>query len=180
MISLQHRGGLLSGSIGTGIGLGQAKGADPLAGAELGQVLLLLLLGAVLKDGGAAQGGVGGHNDSGGAAHLGQLLHRHGISQHIGAGAAVLLGEIDAHHAQLGHLLDGLLGEALLLVDLLGQGLHLILGELTVHFPKHLMLFGQMKIHIALLLLDKNTHIRLGAGDDLRPRLSEYWNYFLL
>ncbi len=46
--------------IGAGARLGQAERADPLAGAQLGQVILLLLLGAVLIDGSAAQGGVGG------------------------------------------------------------------------------------------------------------------------
>ena len=45
--------------VGTGVGLGEAEGADPLAGGELGQVFHLLLLGAGLKDGGAAEGGVG-------------------------------------------------------------------------------------------------------------------------
>ncbi len=91
---------------------------------------------------------MGGHDDGSGAADLGQLLHAHGVGQHIAAGAAVLLGEVDAHHAQLGHLLDGLHGEALLLVDLLSQRLDFVLGEFAVHLAEHLLLFCQMKIHI--------------------------------
>ena len=48
---VQHGHGLLALGVGAGAGLGQAEGAQPLAGAQLGQVLLLLLLGAVLIDG---------------------------------------------------------------------------------------------------------------------------------
>ena len=144
---VQHGGGLLALGVGARAGLGQAEGADPLAGAQLGQVLHLLLLGAVLKDGGAAQAGVGGHDNAGGAAHLGQLLNGHHVAQHVGASAAVLLGKIDAHHAQLGHLLDGLLREALLLVHVRGQGLDLVLRELTEHLLEHQLLFGQFEIH---------------------------------
>jgi hypothetical protein len=106
-----------------------------------------LLLGAVLKDGSAAQRGVGRHDDRGGAADLGQLLHAHGIGENVAAGAAVLLGEVNAHHAQLCHLLHGLHGEALFLVDLLGQGFDLVLGELAVHLTEHQLLIGKMKIH---------------------------------
>ena len=59
VVALQHGQGLLAGGVGAGVGLGQAEGADLLAAQQVGQVLALLLLGAVLKDGGAAQGGVG-------------------------------------------------------------------------------------------------------------------------
>jgi len=149
---IQHSGGLLALGVGTGAGLGQAESADLLAGAQVGQILHLLLLGAVLKDGGGAQGGVGGNDDSGGAADLSQLLHAHCIGQHIGASAAILLGEVNAHHAQLRHLLDGLHGEALFLIDLLSQRLDLVLGEFPVHLAEHLLLVCQMKIHDSILL----------------------------
>ncbi|SCI85313.1 Uncharacterised protein [uncultured Blautia sp.] len=104
----------------------------------------------MLKDGGAAQGSVGRNDNSSGAADLGQLLHAHGVGQNVAAGAAVLLGEVNTHHPQLGHLLDGLHGEPLLFVDLLSQRLHFVLGEFTVHLPEHLLLVCQMKIHIPL------------------------------
>ena len=161
VVALQHRHGLLAGGIGTGVGLGQAEGADLLAGEQVRQVLALLLLGAVLKDRGAAQGGMCGNDDSSGAADLGQLLHAHGVGQNVAAGAAVLLGEVNTHHPQLGHLLDGLHGEPLFFVDLLGQGLHFVLGEFTVHLPEHLLLVCQMKIHIPL------TPLLVGAQDNL-------------
>ena len=152
VVTLQHSGGLLAGSVGTGVGLGQTEGANLLAGQQVGQILHLLLLGAVLIDGGAAQRGVGRHDDAGGAADLGQLLNAHSVGQHIAAGSAVLLGEVDAHHTQLAHLLHGLHGEALLLVQLLGQGLDFGLGKLAVHLADHLLLSSQMKIHFPVLL----------------------------
>ena len=144
---VQHGGGLLALGIGAGAGLGQAESADLLAGAQVGQILHLLLLGAVLEDGGGAQGGVGGNDNSSGTADLGQLLDAHGVGEHISASAAVLLGEVNAHHAQLGHLLDGLHGEALFLVDLSGQGLDLVLREIAVHLANEQLFLRQMEIH---------------------------------
>ena len=144
---IQHGGGLLALGVGAGAGLGQAESADLLAGAQVGQILHLLLLGAVLKNGSSAQGGVGGNDNSGGAADLCQLLHAHCIGQHIGAGAAVLLGEVNAHHTQLRHLLDGFHGEALFLVDLSGQGLYFVLCKFAVHLANEQLFLSQMEIH---------------------------------
>ena len=79
VVTLQNSGGLLAGSVGAGVGLGQAESADLLAAEQVGQILHLLLLGAVLIDGGAAQRGVGGDDNTSGAADLGQLLHAHGV-----------------------------------------------------------------------------------------------------
>ena len=149
-VLILHGGGLLALSIGARPRLGESEGPDPLARAQLGQVLLLLLLGAVLKDGVAAQAGVGGQDDGRGAAHLGHLLHRHHVGQVIGPRPAVLLGQINAHHAQLGHLFDGLLRETLLLVHIRGDGLDLILREILEQLLEHCLLFGQFKIHVFL------------------------------
>ena len=55
MVALVHGVGLLALGVGAGAGLGQAESADPLAAAQLGQILGLLLRGAVLVDGGGAQ-----------------------------------------------------------------------------------------------------------------------------
>ena len=63
---------------------------------------------------------MGGNDNSGGAANLSELLHAHGITENIAAGAAVLLREVNTHHAELGHLFDGLHGEALFLIEFFG------------------------------------------------------------
>ncbi len=44
------RAGALVGGVGAGVGLGQAEAAEPFAGAELRQVVLLLLLGSPAQD----------------------------------------------------------------------------------------------------------------------------------
>ena len=91
-------------------------------------------------------------DDTGGAADLAQLLHGHDVGQHIAACTADLSREIDAHHAQLAHLFDGLLGEVFLCVNLLCQRLDFVLSKLAVHFLHHLLLLGQSKIHRYILL----------------------------
>ena len=140
--------GLLAGGVGTGVGLGEAEGADPLAAGELGQVFHLLLLGAGLKDGGAAEGGVGREDDARGGADAAELLDGHAVHDVGAAGAAVLGGDGDAHEAYLGHLLDGLHGETLLLVDFGGEGLDFLLCKLANHLQEEFFLFGEAKIHI--------------------------------
>ena len=138
---------MTAAGIGAGAGLGEAEGAQPFAGAQLGQILLLLGLGTEVIDGVDAQTGVGGEDDAGGAADLAQLLHSHDVAEVGGALAAVLLGDIHAHHAQLGHLLDGLGGEALFLVHFLGQRLDLVLSEAAEHLLDEEFFFRQIKIH---------------------------------
>ena len=64
-----NSGRLLHGSVGTGVGLGQTEGADPLARSELGQIFHLLLLGTVLQDGSHAQRGVGREDNASGCTH---------------------------------------------------------------------------------------------------------------
>ena len=61
---VQYSGGLLALCVGTGAGLGQAESTDLLAGQQVRQILLLLSLGTVLKNGSAAQRGMSG-NDNG-------------------------------------------------------------------------------------------------------------------
>ena len=145
---VQHGHGLDAAGVGARAGLGQAEGAQPLAGAQLGQILLLLSLGAEVIDGVGAQAGMSGEDDAGGAADLAHLLNSHDIAEVGSALAAVLLGEINAHHAQLGHLLDGLGGETLFLVHFLSQRLDLVLSEAAIHLLDEEFFFRQIKIHV--------------------------------
>ena len=55
VVALKHGGGLLTGGVCTGAGFGKAERAYLLAAEQGGQILHLLLLGAVLEYGGAAQ-----------------------------------------------------------------------------------------------------------------------------
>ena len=157
MVALVNGEGLLALSIGAGTGLGQAESTQPLAAAQLGQVLFLLGGSAVLVNGSGAQRGMGRQDNTGGAAYLGHFLNGHNVGQHIAACTADLFGEVDAHHAQLSHLLDGLFGEVFLSVDLLGQGLDFVFSKLLVHLLDHLLLFRQSKIHLVNLHILKQT-----------------------
>ena len=56
-----HGGGAHVAGVGAGVGFGEAPGPNPLAGGQLGQVLMLLLGRAVLQDVAGAQRIVGGH-----------------------------------------------------------------------------------------------------------------------
>ena len=63
------------------------------------------------------------------AVHTGQLLHRDGVAQGVQTGTAVLLGEGNAHPAQLTQLLDSLLGKLIVLIHQKCEGLDLLLRK---------------------------------------------------
>ena len=153
MVAFLYGCGLLGGGVGAGVRLGEAESADPLAAGELGQVLLLLGLGAVLQDGGAAEGGVGGDDDAGGSAYAAELFHGHGVEYVVGAGAAILLGYGDAHDAELGHLFYGLHREALRLVNLGCERLYFLFGELPYHLQEQVLPVCGVEIHIFIFEL---------------------------
>ena len=152
MVAFEYGEGLLSGGVGAGVGFGQAERADFTPGEQVGEVLLLLRLGAVLENRRAAQGRMRGDNDRRRAAHLREFLDAHGVREHVAARAAVLLREVDTHHAEFRHFLDGLHREALLFVDFLGERLYLGFRKRPVHLAEHLLFVCQMKVHIVLLL----------------------------
>ena len=148
VIPLEDGGGLGAAGVGAGVGLGEAKGADLLALDQGHQVFLLLLLGAVGKDGPGTQGHVGGQNDAGAAVHPGKLLHGDGVAQHVQAGSAVFLGVGDAHEPQLGQLLHGLIRELVLLVQQESDGLDLVFRKLPDLGPQGLMRVCGLEKHV--------------------------------
>ncbi len=83
---------------------------------------------------------------------LGQLLAHGDVIQVAQAGPAVLLGHRHAHHAHLSQLVPGLLGEALVLVHLSGDGSDLFQAEVMEHVKDFLFLFVKVEIHSASVL----------------------------
>ncbi len=142
LVALQNSLCLLSLRIGSRTGLGQAECADLAAACQIGQILLLLILRTVGKDGINAQRGVCGNNYACGAADLGKLLHTHCIGQDITALSAILLGNGNTHEAIFCHLLNGLSGETLLLVNFLSKRLYFLFSEILKQLSRHLMFFG--------------------------------------
>ena len=125
------RARLLVGGVGAGVGLGQAEAAEPLAGAELGQVVLLLLLGAPAHDRGAHERGLHRDHRAHRRAAAPDLLDDQPVGQVVEAGAAVLPGDDRAEVALLGHLGDQIDVEVVVAVVLASARDDLLVGEVA-------------------------------------------------
>ena len=120
--------GLDRGHVGAEPGLGHREGAAHLAGRHLGQVLLLLLVGAVLHQHvGHDEVGV----DDAGHAHpaAGDLLDHERVGQQRLAQAVVLLGDHQSEEAELLEPLDDLGGVLVRVLELGGHRQDLGLDE---------------------------------------------------
>ena len=148
LVAIQHRGGLDVGGVGAGVGLGEGEAGDPALGGA-GQVLLLLLGGAVLDDAGDGHG-VYAHHLGGAGALAGQLGDHQGLLHHAKTGAAVLLGHADAHEAHLTQLLQNGGLHTLIFIHLGGDGGQLFIGKLLGQGLDHFLSFRQLKSHVFL------------------------------
>ena len=128
-------------------GLGEPERGEPLARREPRQPLLLLRLVAEEVDRHRAERRVRRDGDRDGRVDARQLLDRDRVRDGVGAGAAVLLGDRDAHQPELGELRDELVREALLAVELLGDRRDARLGEVAHRAPEQLLLVGQLVVH---------------------------------
>ena len=135
------------GSVGAGARLGQPERGELLAGGEVGQPLLLLLLGAVEEDRHRPERRVRGHRDRDRRVDPRQLFDRDRIGERVGPGAAVLLRERHAHQPELGQLRDQLVREAVLAVELLGGRRDPLLGELANGGADELVLGREVEVH---------------------------------
>jgi hypothetical protein len=139
-VTLFDRPGTHRSGVGTGAGLGQAKGGEHLAGGHPGAPLLLLLFTAADENRLPSQRL--DLDDQGGAdAGLGDLFHGQTGEDVTLAASAVLLGDAQTQQA---HLLKNLLdipGKLGLGVDLGRPGLHLFLDHSPHLFDEHLVVF---------------------------------------
>src|SRR5690606_24365318 len=106
LVAVAHRGGFQGGRIGTGIGLGQAEGAEEFTGGQFGQVVSLLLFGTIQQDADGADAVVGtdvGAECGGGAAQFEGDIH---LFFHGHAKPAEFLGNGQAEQPHFLHLLD--------------------------------------------------------------------------
>ena len=83
---------------------------------------------------------VRGDGDRDGRVDARQLFDRDRVRHGVGAGAAVLLRDRDAHQPELGQLLHELVREALLAVELLGDRRNLRLAEVAHRAAQQLLL----------------------------------------
>ena len=132
-VALAHGAGLQRGEIGAGIGLGEHRGRQHLAGGDLRQPLALLLFGA------AAENELGGDLGTGAEAADADIAARQLLGDHAHQflaepHAAVVLGDGQREHAELGHLPDDI-ERNVLVAQMPSVRLrhHLVVGELA-HF----------------------------------------------
>ena len=88
-----------------------------------------------------------GDGDRDGRVDARQLLDRDRVRERVRSGAAPLLGHGDAHQPERGELLDEVVGEAVLAVELLGDGRDSLDGEVAHRPPDELVLGSKVEIH---------------------------------
>ena len=94
-----------------------------------------------------AQAVVRGHRQRDAGIDARQLLDADAVVDRRHAGAAVLLGKLDAHQAERGQLRHQLGGKVLRLVPLAHVRADFGLGELADAAAQQLLLFGQAEVH---------------------------------
>src|ERR1700710_472 len=142
--------GLDALDVGADLRLREREGGADLAGRHLRQEVLLLLVSAELhQEVGADEVGVDDAGDRDPAAR--ELFDDHRVGGQVEAHAAVLLGDGDAEEAELFHFLDDLLGEGILVVEVLGVGDDFLVGELTDHF-------GDVALKVGLLAVSGGVY----------------------
>ena len=131
------------GDVGSGVGLRHREGAEELALGHARQITAALFLAHhVRADQQIAAG------DQRGDAHPAarQLLGHQAVLEAAQAQAAVLLRDQDAEVAELGHLVAQLHRDvALLGVELVGDGQHLVEREVARLLLDHAALFGDVR-----------------------------------
>ena len=75
-----------------------------------------------------------------------ELLDRDRVRERVRAGAAVLLGDRHSHQPQLRELRDDLVREALLAVELVGDGRDLVRGERAHRVANELVFFREVEV----------------------------------
>ena len=141
VVAVLHGGGDHAAGIRAGARLREAEHDLHLVLHGGAEVLFQLLRGARLHQGAAAQGVGGVGVQAGHGGDTGDLLDHDDIGQGVGAGAAVLPGDLQAQKAALGHLVHDLLGELAGLLHLVQNfGGQLGLGKLAHQLADHFML----------------------------------------
>jgi hypothetical protein len=85
------------------------------------------------------------HGHGRGGTALGDLHHRQRIRDRAGLRSAVLLGDVDAHHPQLGEPGELLRGKAAFPVQLAGDGSERLLCVIARGIADELLRFGQFE-----------------------------------
>jgi hypothetical protein len=137
--------------VGAGVRLREAECGELPAGGELGEPLLLLPLVAVQEDRHRPERRVRRNRDRDRGVDARQLLDRDRVRHGVGAGAAILLRDRDAHQPELGELRHEVVRKAPFAVELLGDRRDASLGELAHGAAQQLLLVAQLVVHARLV-----------------------------
>src|SRR5207248_4988377 len=142
------RPGLQVRGVRAGLGFGQREGGQLFPPGQVGQPAALLVLGAEEHDGFGADRTMYIENAGGTGAVVSNLLHEDGKREMIEPRSLVRIRHQDAEQAQLGGLLNQVTRELAAVIDGVGAGLDLALGEITNEFPDLLLFRTEREIHL--------------------------------
>ena len=133
--------------VGSRLGLGQREGADQLAARQRRHEARPLLLGpeAEQRQGHGAR--VHGDRDADTRVAARELLDHEHVREEVGPGAAVLLGEADAHQPELGELREDVAREVVLAIPLGRVRLDLGADEVARERLDLLLLGRKLEVH---------------------------------
>ena len=137
------------------------------------EVLLLDLLGAAERHGGAGQAVAHQRGADAGAAPA-ELLLDQAAGQVVEPRAAVLLGDVGVHQAHLPGLLDDLLREGAVLVVVPGHRADLLLGEVVRELANVLLLVGEGEVDQFPLPIDSSVNPFNQGTAGIARRPSDY------
>ena len=142
LAAFQCGAGLQGERVGARAGFAKGVGADRVGG-HLGQEVLFLLIAAPTQERVIDQRILHVDDHAGGCIHARQFFDGQDRFEELGGASAVLLGNLNAHQAELEEIVDEIFVEDALLVHLLHQRTDLLVGELADVVAEENFIFGE-------------------------------------
>jgi nucleolar GTP-binding protein len=149
LVAILGGGGLHADHVAARIWLCESEGAEALALQHIRQVSLVLVIRAVRGERPSGEAVVDARNYARGGAATGQFFDGDAIAHHIGSSAALFGGKIHAEKSEIGHFIDDVLVDGVVVVEATCVGHEASIGE----FPHGLAYEGvfvrQLEVHEA-------------------------------
>ncbi len=146
VIAVAHRGGAHGGGVAARSGFGQTPGGQRAPGGQRHDVALLLRLGPEHVDVRGAQAVVRGHRQRHRRVDPGQLFERDAVVHRRHAGAAVGVGNLNAHQREVGQRRQQFRREVLGVIPVAQVRPDLALGELADAAREQHVVFGEGQV----------------------------------
>ncbi len=147
LVAVEHRAGAGGAGVRARLRLGQPEAGQRAAGDEVGQPLLLLLVGAVGQDRVDAEADTGLQRDADRLVDPAELLDRDAQRGEVRPRAAVLLRRGQPEQAEFAHGVHDVDREMVLAVPLRHVRRDLALGEVAHDLAERLVVLGQLERH---------------------------------